>query len=104
MNREELQQYAPKTASKATIEDCDAVSPIYCLLNFDKRDFCMLIDAIGLDKWTAAAARWERLNRAEQELTARENYERNILRLEVIELEQEELKKKIETYKKAIRF
>ena len=45
---EEAQARLKKSAINT--EQLDAISPIYCLLDFDKDDFCKLVDAIGLEK------------------------------------------------------
>lgn len=78
-----------------------AVSPIYCLLNFDKADFCKLVDAIGLEKWVEAKSRWERLAEAEEMLSAKEAYVRNKARLEEVTHEQAKLQERVEQYEKA---
>lgn len=97
MNREEMLERCKKTKN---IEESDvwAISPIYCLLDFDKDDFCKLIDAIGLDKWVAAEARWQRLAQAEEELTAKENYIKAKARKEELIAEIMRESKTIEVY------
>jgi len=102
MNLEEMQVRCKK--AKITSEaEVWAVSPIYCLLNFDKDDFCKLIDAIGLEKWLDKAEHWKRLDRAEQMLSQKETYERNKWRLEEIAREQSRLMEEVEQYEKANR-
>jgi hypothetical protein len=102
MNLEEMQARCKK--AKVTTEDeVWAVSPIYCLLNFHKDDFCKLVDAIGIDKWVNAKERWERLDRAEQELTAKERYIKAKDRLDDIRCERESLEALVSQYEKAIR-
>ncbi len=101
MNQEEMQVRCKK-GTIITESDVWAVSPIYCLLNFDKDDFCKLIDAIGLDKWTAAANRWKRLDKADQMLQNFEQYERNRERLEAIERERESLEQERERLQNSI--
>ena len=97
MMLEEMQALCKK-AKPTTQDEVWAVSPIYCLLNFDKADFCKLIDAIGLEKWIEAADRWERLSTAEQEYTAKQTYKRNKARLEDLENEREQLRQSVEQY------
>lgn len=102
MMLEEMQALCKK--AKVTCEDeIWAVSPIYCLLNFDKADFCKLIDAIGLEKWVAAAERWKRLDRAEQMLSQKEAYETNKARLEDLNDERQRLMAQVEQYESANR-
>jgi hypothetical protein len=100
MMLEEMQDRCKK-AKPATQDEVWAVSPIYCLLNFDKDDFCKLIDAIGLEKWVQAKGRWERLAEAEEMLTAKEAYTRNKARLEELDEEQARLCEAVELYEKA---
>jgi len=88
-----------KKAEVTTQEQLEQLSPIYCLLDFDKDDFCKLIDAIGIDKWIDSANRWERLDRAERELTAKERYIKAKARLEDLEAERAELEAVINAYK-----
>lgn len=97
MMLEEMQARCKKV--KVTTQDeLWAVSPIYCLLNFDKDDFCKLIDAIGLEKWVDAKGRWERLARAEEELNARERYQKEKCRLVDLEQELETLRDRTAQY------
>jgi len=97
MTLEEMQDRCKK-AKVSTQDELGAVSPIYCLLNFHKDDFCKLIDAIGLEKWVEAADRWKRLDRAEQEYTAKQNYLQNKARLEELKREQETLYEMVGQY------
>ena len=97
MDLQEMQNLCKK--AKVTSEDqVWAVSPIYCLLNFDKEDFCKLVDAIGIEKWVQAADRWKRLDEAEQELTWKETYTQNKARLEKLDAEREQLRLQVEHY------
>lgn len=97
MTLEEMQDRCKK-AKVTTQDEVWAVSPIYCLLNFDKDDFCKLVDAIGLDKWVAAKEHWERLARAEEELAAKERYLRQKRRLEDVNREADDLRDSIQAY------
>lgn len=99
MNVQEMQLYCRKNKKDINQTVVDTLSPIYCLLDFDKEDFCNLVDAIGLDKWMEKADRWERLARAEAELTAKERYLRCLSRLEDIQREQAELQEYITHYR-----
>lgn len=95
---EEAQARLKKTAKNT--EQLDAISPIYCLLGFDKDDFCKLVDTIGLDKWLDKAGRWEQLDRAERDLSAKERYVSARARLEEIETERAALEEVIKAYSK----
>lgn len=99
MTLEEMQARLKK-AKVTTQDQVWAISPIYCLLNFDKDDFCKLVDAIGIDKWLEKAERWERLDRAERELSAKERYLSAKARLEDLEAEKEALTQIVVSYEK----
>lgn len=97
---EEMEARLKKTPSEhITQENLWKISPIYCLLDFHKDDFCKLIDAIGLDKWLAKVDRWKRLDRAEQELSAKERYLQAKARLADIEAEKAGLEEIVNGYK-----
>lgn len=81
-----------------TEEQLWAVTPIYCLLDFHKDDFCKLVKAIGLKKWLDKADRWKRLDRAEQELTAKEKYLAAKDRLAELEMEKANLENIVNGY------
>ena len=102
MTLEEMQERCKKT--KITSEaELWAVSPIYCLLDFHKDDFCKLIDAIGIEKWLEKAELWKRLDKAEQMLEQKETYERSKWRLEEIAREQSRLMEIVTQYEAANR-
>ena len=105
MTRQEMQDRLPKLAEQITEDTVWAVAPIYCLLDFDKDDFCKLINAIGLEKWLDAAekGRWARLDKADGMLAAKERYEKNKARLSDIDREAEQLRKCVEEYETANR-
>ena len=102
MNLEEMQARCKK-AKVVTESEMWAISPIYCLLNFDKDDFCKLVDAIGLEKWVSAGERWKRLDRAERELTAKERYIKAKDRLDEIRNEGKQLELYVQQYERAVR-
>ncbi len=83
-----------------TQDEIWAINSLYILLDLHKDDFCKIIDAVGLEKLISKRAHYERLYRAEQELKAREEYERNVERLEELRREKEMLTSKIEHYRK----
>ena len=86
-------------SSEITLEQLEKVHEIYCLLDFDKDDFCKLVDAIGIDKWTAKAPKWERLVKAENDLRAKERYEEAIVRIVELDRERDNLREIINDYK-----
>lgn len=98
MMLEEAQARLKKTEI-TTQEQLWQISPIYCLLGFDKDDFCKLVDTLGIEKWTAKAATWERLDRAERELAAKERYLTAKARLEELAIEKEGLEQIVNGYK-----
>lgn len=79
-----------------------AITPIYCLLNFDKDDFCKLLDAIGLEKWIEAANRWKRLDTAEQELAAKEKYLKAKAQIKELETKKSEINSELERLEQAV--
>ena len=85
--------------SDITQEQLWEISPIYCLLDFHKDDFCKLVKAIGIEKWLGKAEHWKRLDRAEQELSAKERYIKAKSRLAELEIEKTELEQVVNGYK-----
>lgn len=96
MNLQEFQERIKD--ENVTEEQLWAVHPIYCLLDFEKDDFCKLVKAIGLEKWLQKAERWERLNKAEEELTAKEKYLSSKRKLEDLQNEAQQLEEYIKHY------
>jgi hypothetical protein len=82
-----------------TEEQLWQLTPIYCLLDFHKDDFCKLVNAIGIDKWLDKTRHWERLDRAEQDLTNKERYLNARSRLSEIEAERIDLETIVNGYK-----
>jgi len=97
MNLEEMQARLKKT--EITQEQLQQLSPIYVLLDFHKDDFCKLVDAIGIDKWLDNINWFNRLDKAEQELSAKERYMKAWERLEALESEKAELEQIVNSYK-----
>ncbi len=89
----ELQERLNRT--DITEEQLWELHPIYCLLDFDKDDFCKLITAIGLEKWLAKAKRWQRLDTAEQEYTDKEKYNQVKAKLEDLERQKRNIENEI---------
>ena len=67
--------------------------------NLDKDDFCKIVDAVGVDKLLSKQNHYERLDRAEQELTAKEKYLKAKNRLKEIECEKQNLENIVNNYK-----
>lgn len=102
MNREEMQARCKKNTT-ITEDDVWAVSPIYCILDFSKDDFCKLIDAIGLEKWTEKKEHWNRLARADEELRAKDRYRTAKDRMLELEDEMDKTRRIIEAYEEGER-
>ena len=94
---EEMQERLKNT--EVTQEQLWKLNSIYILLDFHKDDFCKIVKAIGIEKWLDKATRWERLDRAEQELSAKERYLKAKARLEELENEKSELETLVNNYK-----
>lgn len=103
MNRQEMQERLPKIADQITEEIVQALAPIYCLLDFDKGDFCKLVEAIGVCKWMDAAerGRWTRLQIASDQFAARERYEKDRARLVELLAEKNQLERATRQYEDA---
>jgi len=81
-----------------TQEQLDAIHPAYCLLDFNKDDFCKLVNAIGLDKWTAQAGQWARLADAKEQQDEKDRYMKAKLRLLELYGEAKELEDVVRHY------
>lgn len=82
-----------------TEEQLWQINSLYCILNLDKNDFCKIVDIVGIDKLIQQQSRYERYDRAEQELKAKERYLKAKSRLQELEDEKEELQKIVNSYK-----
>lgn len=76
-----------------------ALNSLYILLDLDKDDFCKIVDVVGVEKLLNKQSHYERLDKAEQELTAKEKYLKAKNRLEELENEKQCLEKIINNYK-----
>lgn len=76
-----------------------ALNSLYILLDLDKDDFCKIVDAVGVDKLLSNQNHYERLDRAEQELTAKEKYLKAKSRLNELENEKQSLENIVNNYK-----
>jgi hypothetical protein len=94
---EEAQTRLKKTEiNQAQLE---ALNSLYILLDLHKDDFCKIIDAVGLETLLNKQKHFERLDRAEQELTAKEKYLAAKTRLSELEDEKQRLEQVINGYK-----
>lgn len=82
-----------------TEEQLWQINSLYCILNLDKNDFCKIVDLVGIDKLIQQQSRYERYDKAEQELKAKERYLKAKSRLQELEDEKEELQKIVNSYK-----
>lgn len=94
---EEAQSLLKKT--KITDEQLWALNSLYILLDLDKADFCKIVDVVGLETLLKKQNHYERLDRAEQELAAKERYLSAKERLEVVKAEKAELEQIVNSYK-----
>lgn len=82
-----------------TEEQLWQINSLYCILNLDKDDFCKIVDLVGLDKLIQQQSRYERFDKAEQELRAKERYLQAKRRLQELEDEKAELEAVVNSYK-----
>ena len=75
------------------------LNSLYILLDLHKDDFCKIIDAVGLENLLLKQRHYDRLYRAEEELTAKEVYLKSKARLAEIELEKAALEQIVNGYK-----
>lgn len=75
------------------------INSLYCILNLDKDDFCKIVDLVGLEKLIQQQSHYERYEKAEQELRAKEKYLKAKKRLQELEDEKNELEKIVNSYK-----
>lgn len=84
---------------KITEEQLWSLNSLYILLDLDKDDFCKIVDVVGLEKLLKKQNHYERLDRAEQELTAKERYLKAKSRLTELEAEKQDLENIVNNYK-----
>lgn len=85
--------------AKITEEQLWSINSLYILLDLDKDDFCKIIDAVGIEKLLKKQSHYERLDQAEQELTAKERYLKAKNRLNELEAEKQDLENIVNGYK-----
>jgi len=85
--------------SKITEEQLGGINSLYILLDLDKDDFCKIVDAVGIETLLKKQSHYERLDQAEQELTAKERYLKAKNRLNELEAEKQDLENIVNSYK-----
>ena len=80
-------------------EQLGALNSLYILLDIDKNDFCKIIDTVGLEILLNKQKRYDRIMKAEEELTAKERYLQAKSRLEELENEKSNLEQIVNGYK-----
>lgn len=98
MMLEEMQARLKK--EKITTQDqLWAINSLYILLDLHKDDFCKIVDTVGLETLLKKQNHYDRLMKAEEELTAKERYLQAKARLEELENEKTTLEKVVNGYK-----
>jgi len=97
MMLEEAQARLKKT--KINQEQLWALNSLYILLDLHKDDFCKIIDTVGLETLLKKKSHYDRLDKAERELTAKERYLQAKARLQELESERASLEQIINGYK-----
>lgn len=80
-------------------EQLGAINSIYILLDLDKDDFCKIVDTVGLETLLKKQSHYDRLMKAEEELSAKERYLKAKSRLEELEFEKTDLEQIVNGYK-----
>ena len=93
----EVQERLKKTT--ITEEQLWGLNSLYILLDLDKDDFCKIVDTVGIEELLKKQNHYERLDRAEQELTAKERYLKAKSRLNELEAEKQDLENIVNNYK-----
>ncbi len=85
--------------TQLTEEQLQRLNTLYILLDLDKDVFCKIIDAAGVDKLLEKEKHFERLRKAEEELTEKERYQRALDRLDEVLAEEWELQEYTKGYR-----
>lgn len=93
----EAQERLKKTT--ITEEQLWGLNSLYILLDLDKDDFCKIVDTVGIEKLLKKQGHYERLDKAEQELAAKEKFLKAKARLEELEVEKQSLEDVVNGYK-----
>lgn len=84
--------------AKINEEQLEALNSLYILIDIDKNDFCKIIDTVGLETLLNKQKRYDRIMKAEEELTAKERYLQAKSRLEELENEKSSLENIVNGY------
>lgn len=96
MMLEEAQARLKKTTISE--EQLWGLNSLYILLDLDKDDFCKIVDLVGIEKLLRKQSHYERLDSAEQALSAKEKYLSAQERMKELELEKQSLDDIINSY------
>ncbi len=76
-----------------------AINSIYILLDLDKDVFCKVVDTVGIETLIKKQPHYDRLMKAEEELSAKERYIHAKSRLKELEDEKANLEQVVSGYK-----
>ena len=93
---EEAQARLKKT--EITQEQLWGLNSLYILLDLHKNEFCKIVDVVGLETLLNKQNHYDRLDKAERELSAKERYLSAKARIEEISEERAELEKIVTGY------
>lgn len=97
MMLEEANALLKKT--KINQEQLWGLNSLYILLDLDKDDFCKIRDVVGIEALLKKQRYYDRLLKAEEELTAKERYLQAKARLNELEIEKASLEQVVNGYK-----
>lgn len=80
-------------------DQLDGLNSLYILLDLDKDIFCKIVDVVGVDALLKKRAHYDRLDRAEIELSMKERYLDAKARIAEVENEKRRLQQIIDGYK-----
>lgn len=82
----------------STEEQLWQLNSLYILLDLHKDDFCKIIDAVGLETLIKKQSHYERIDKAERELSAKERYQNAKRHLVELQSEIKDLEQIINNY------
>ncbi|MFI3279637.1 MAG: hypothetical protein R3Y55_03830 [Rikenellaceae bacterium] len=96
MNLQEANQWLNSPIKEAELLE---IASVYYVLDLpSKKDFCDVINAVGVDKFIGTKERFDRFLKAEEELTKKEQHIKNLTRIKEIQDEKADLENKIKVY------
>lgn len=93
-----LEEANARLKTKINEEQLWGLNSLYILLDLHKDDFCKIVEAVGLEILLKKQKHYDRLDRAERELTAKERYLQARARLEELETEKTSLEQIVNEY------